>query len=61
MLAPDLFAILSAIDSRPAHASEVLARLAAEHDLESEGDAPIAVVAARLVELTALGLADRVA
>lgn len=59
MLAPDLFAILAAIDSRPSDAAEVLARLAAEHDIESEGDAPMAVVAARLVELTALGLADR--
>ncbi len=59
MLAPDLFAILAAIDTRPSTAPEVLARLAAAHDLETEGDAPLAVVAARLEELTALGLAER--
>lgn len=59
VLAPDLFAILGAIDGRPATAGEVLARLAADHDLETEGDAPMAVITARLAELTTLGLADR--
>lgn len=61
MLAPDLFAILTVIDGRPASAGDVVAQLAADHDLETEGDAPLAVVAARLAELTALGLADRLA
>ena len=59
MLAPDLFAILEAIDERPSTAGDVLARLAADHDLETEGDAPMAVITARLAELAALGLADR--
>lgn len=58
MLAPDLFAILIAIDGAPLDPAGVLARLAATHDIETEGDAPLAVVAARLEELAALGLAE---
>lgn len=58
VLAPDLFAILSAIDGAALAPDEVLAQLAAEHDIEAEADAPIAVVTARLAELAALGLAD---
>lgn len=58
LLAPDLFAILGAIDGRPLDAPGVLARLAADHDIETEGDAALAVIDARLAELTALGLAD---
>jgi len=61
VLAPDLFAILAAIDGVPSTAGDVVARLAAEHDLETEGDGPLAVVGARLAELTTLGLADRLA
>ncbi len=61
MLAPDLFAILAAIETQPSTARDVVARLAADHDLETEGDAPLVVVSARLAELTALGLADRLA
>lgn len=61
MLAPDLFAILSAIDRRPLDAPAVLEQLAASHDIETEGDEPLAVIAARLAELTGLGLADAVA
>lgn len=61
MLAPDLFAILAAIDERPSSSTEVLAALAAGHDIETEGDDPIAVIGARLDELTGLGLADRLA
>jgi hypothetical protein len=57
VLAPDLFAILKAIDGCPCDAAGVLAMLAAEHDIETEGDAPLTVVTARLGELAALGLA----
>ncbi|MFC3713114.1 HPr-rel-A system PqqD family peptide chaperone [Sphingoaurantiacus capsulatus] len=59
MLAPDLFAILEAIDGEPLDAPGVLAALAATHDIEAEDDAPLAVIEARLAELVALGLADR--
>lgn len=59
MLAPDLFAILAAIDGRPSTPAEALAKLAADHDIESEGDEPVTVIGARLDELTGLGLADR--
>lgn len=58
VLAPDLFCILRVIDERPLDAARVLARLAEDHDIETEGDAPLAVVTARLGELAALGLAD---
>ncbi len=61
VLAPDMFAILTAIDGRPLDPAAVLAELAATHDIETEGDAPLAVIDARLAELTALGLADAVA
>lgn len=61
MLAPDLFAILSVIDGAPLDSPAVLARLSAGHDIETEGDAPLAVIDARLAELTALGLVDAVA
>ena len=59
LLAPDLFAILQAVDGEPLDASTVLARLAATHDIETEGDAPLAVIEARLAQLAELGLADR--
>lgn len=58
MLAPDLFGILQVIDGLPLDAAGVLARLAEDHDIETEGDAPLAVVTVRLGELAALGLAD---
>lgn len=58
VLAPDLFSILRAIDGSPLDAAGVLARLAEDHDIETEGDEPLAVVTARLSELAALGLAD---
>lgn len=58
MLAPDLFAILSAIDGCALDAAGVLARLAEAHDIEAEADAPLAIVATRLDELAALGLAE---
>jgi hypothetical protein len=58
VLAPDLFSILRVIDERPLDPVGVLARLAEDHDIESESDAPLAVVTARLAELAALGLAD---
>ena len=58
MLAPDLFAILIAIDADPLDAPGVLARLAETHDIETEGDAPLAVITTRLEELAALGLAE---
>lgn len=58
VLAPDLFGILATIDERPLNAAGVLARLAEDHDIETEGDEPLAVVSARLGELAALGLAD---
>lgn len=57
VLAPDLFAILTAIENRPLDADGVLARLADEHEIEAE-EAPLAIVSARLRELAALGLAD---
>lgn len=57
VLAPDLFAILKTIDERPLDAAGVLAMLAADHDIETEGDAPLSVVMARLGELATLGLA----
>lgn len=60
VLAPDLFAILKAIDGHPSDAAGVLAMLMAGHDIETEGDAPLTVVAARLGELAALGLARSV-
>jgi PqqD family protein of HPr-rel-A system len=58
VLAPDLFAILRAIDRRPLDAAGVLAHLASEHDVEAEADSPLAIVSARLAELASLGLAD---
>jgi PqqD family protein of HPr-rel-A system len=58
VLAPDLFAILSAIDGRALDAAGVLARLAETNDIEAEGDEPLAIVATRLDELAALGLAE---
>lgn len=58
VLAPDLFAILSAIDGTPLDPAGVLSRLAEIHDIETEGDAPLAVITARLRELAALGLAE---
>jgi hypothetical protein len=61
VLAPDLFAILAAIDEAPGSGADVLARLSTTHDIETEGDAPLAVIAARLAELTELGLAEAVA
>ncbi len=61
VLAADALAILQAIDGAPGAAADVLARLAAGHEIEVEsGDAAV-IIAARLDELTALGLADRVA
>lgn len=60
VLAPDLFAILKTIDERPLDAAGVLAMLAADHDIETEGDAPLEVVTARLGELATLGLARTV-
>ena len=58
VLAADLFSMLRAIDGRPLDAAAVLATLAENHDIETEGDAPLTVVSARLGELAALGLAD---
>jgi PqqD family protein of HPr-rel-A system len=58
VLAPDLFSILQVIDGRPLDAAGVLAQLAEDHEIETEGDEPLAVVTARLAELAALGLAD---
>lgn len=60
VLAADMLAILSAIDGTPGDAADVLARLTAGHDLEVEDGDARAIIAARLDELTALGLADRV-
>jgi PqqD family protein of HPr-rel-A system len=57
VLAPDLFAILEAVDERALDAAAVLSKLAAEHEIEAE-EAPLAIVSARLAELAALGLAD---
>lgn len=57
MLAPDLFAILQAIEAQPLDAAGVLERLAATHDIEAE-EAPLRIVTTRLAELAALGLAD---
>ncbi len=57
VLAPDMFAILTAIDGRPLDPAAVLAELAATHDIETEGDAPnvggspvIPVKALKLIE-----------
>lgn len=58
VLAPDLFSILRVIDGHPLDAAGVLARLVEDHDIETEGDEPLAVVSARLGELAVLGLAD---
>lgn len=58
MLAPDVFAILTSIDGRPSTPAQVVERLVAGHELETEGDGPLEVVGARLDELMALGLAD---
>jgi len=60
IMAPDLFAILTAIDGRPLDAAGVLSHLAEHYTIETEVEAPLAVVSARLVELAALGLADTV-
>lgn len=60
VLAADMLAILAAIDGAPGDAGEVLARLAAGHDLEVEDGDARAIVAARLAELAVLGLADPV-
>lgn len=59
VLAPDLFAILCSVDDHPLDAAGVLDKLAAVHDIESEGDSPLAVVTTRLDELASLGLVDR--
>lgn len=59
MLAPDMFAILRIIEGEALDPIGALARLATEHDIEAE-EAPLAIVEARLRELTALGLADEV-
>ena len=61
VLAPDMLAILAAIDGAPGSADEVLARLVRDHDLAVEDGDPGAIIAARLDELAALGLADRIA
>jgi len=60
VLAADALAILSAIDGAPGDAGAVLARLSAAHDVEVESGDAAAIVAARLAELAALGLADRI-
>lgn len=59
-MAPDLFAILTAIDERQLDAAGVLAHLAERYAIEAEAGAPIEVISGRLAELTALGLADAV-
>lgn len=54
-----MLAILEALDGTPHNAFGVAAWLAQEHDLETEDGAAVAdIVAARLVELSALGLID---
>lgn len=58
VLAPDIFAILRAVAGRPLAAAEALAALAAEHDIETEAGEALDIVAARLSELSALGLVD---
>jgi PqqD family protein of HPr-rel-A system len=58
VLAPDLFAILGAIDGRPLDPAGVLAQLASEHDVEAEEGSPLTIISARLEELASLGLAD---
>lgn len=54
-----MMAILTAVDATPGDAGEVTARLLRVYDLEIEGDEPVAqVIAARLAELSMLGLID---
>lgn len=54
-----MMAILQALDSTPATASEVAAQFVRDYDLEIEGDADLlSVVTARLDELAALGLVE---
>lgn len=52
--APEILAVLA---EGPATPADILARLARDHGLESEGDA-VAVIAERMAELAALGLIE---
>lgn len=62
VLEPVMVAILGALGEQPLDAAGVLAILGATHDLEAEpGESPLAVIAARLGELDALGLVEAVA
>lgn len=61
VLAPDIFAILNAVEGRALTASEALAALAASHDIETEAGEALDIVAARLAELAALGLVEEAA
>jgi PqqD family protein of HPr-rel-A system len=58
ILAPPAPELLAVIADAPADASEIVARLSAEHDVAGEG-ALDAIVSARLEELEAAGLVRR--
>lgn len=51
--------MLRAMESDAVGAPELLARLSRDYDLSGEGEALLAAIAARLEELAALGLAER--
>lgn len=61
VLAADIFTILNAVRLQPRTPAEALALLAAEHDIETEAGEALDIVAARLSELTVLGLVDEAA
>jgi|GEM_PF-4694124 len=52
-----MFAVLEATEGDALDAPGVLAKLAATHDIDAEEE-PLAIIAARLGELAALGLVD---
>ena len=51
--------ILDALEEGPADAGAIVARLAARHDLVDDDGAAVAIVGARLAELEAAGLVER--
>ena len=59
VVAAEMMAILTALDSAPANAATVAELLVHDYDLEIEDDADVvSVITARLGELAALGLID---
>lgn len=60
MVAEPIPQILTVMGSQPATAEEIARRLAAKFDFGDGADAPAEIVAARLEEMAALGMLERV-